>query len=621
MFVAGSALNQTPMKWEENVSNIKRAIKEAQEAEVRLLCLPELCITGYGCEDWFLSDWVAEKAQSFLPEIVAETTDIAVCVGLPIWKEGKLYNVACLIDNQQIVGFYAKQHLANEGVHYEPRWFTAWENGTQSEFTFEGKSYPFGDYLFEAQGLKIGFEICEDAWVEDRPAKHYFERGWDLDVVLNPSASHFAFGKSLVREGLILPASKAYGFTYIYSNLLGNEAGRMVYDGDIIIAQEGELLQRSSRMSFKNVDLITAKVNFDGVSEKPTLNPDPKDKNTEFIKASSLAMFDYLRKTYSKCFVLSLSGGADSSTCAVLVGELVKRGLNELGLKRFLEKIHRADIFEELNKLSGEELRKALGKQVLVTAYQGTVNSSQDTLDSAQALAEEIGADFHHWLIDEEVASYTGKVETALGRKLTWEQDDIALQNIQARSRAPIIWMLTNTTGGLLLTTSNRSEGDVGYATMDGDTAGSIAPIAGVDKYFVLNWLQWAEEALNYKSLNHVNNLNPTAELRPLEQTQTDEDDLMPYFVIQAIERLAIKERKSPMRVFDELLKIELEPEALLKAHVIKFFRMWSRNQWKRERYAPSFHLDDFNVDSRTWCRFPILSGGFDQELRLLERA
>ncbi|WP_338236115.1 NAD(+) synthase [Persicobacter diffluens] len=619
MIVAGAALNQTPMQWEENVANIKRAIREAKDANVKILCLPELCITGYGCEDWFLSDWLADKALSFLPEIAAETEGIAVCVGLPMWKKGKLYNVAALINEQEVVGFYAKQHLANEGVHYEPRWFTAWPEGKQSSIEWNGRHYHFGDDFFEVQGLKVGFEICEDAWVEDRPAKHYFERGWELDVVLNPSASHFAFGKSLIREDLIVPASKQYGFTYIYANLLGNEAGRMIYDGDIFIAQQGKLLQRSSRMSFKNVDLITAKVNFDGESEQPELNPDPKDKNTEFIKASSLAMFDYLRKTWSKCFVLSLSGGADSSTCAVLVGELVQRGLRELGLKRFLEKIHREDLFPVLSQLKGDDLRTALGKEVLVTAYQGTVNSSDDTFNSAKALAEEIGANFHHWLIDEEVNSYTDKVEKALGRKLSWEQDDIALQNIQARSRAPIIWMLTNVTGGLLLTTSNRSEGDVGYATMDGDTSGSIAPIAGVDKYFVLNWLQWAEDTLGYQSLNHVNNLNPSAELRPLERVQTDEDDLMPYFVIQAIERLAIKERKSPQQVYQELSEEALEPADLLKLHITKFFRLWSRNQWKRERIAPSFHLDDFNVDSRTWCRFPIISGSFQQELKALE--
>jgi NAD+ synthase (glutamine-hydrolysing) len=179
--------------------------------------------------------------------------------------------------------------------------------------------------------------------------------------------------------------------------------------------------------------------------------------------------------------------------------------------------------------------------------------------------------------------------------------------------------MLANIRQALLLVTSNRSEGDVGYATMDGDTSGSIAPIAAVDKFFILQWLQWAEKSLGYKSLAFVNSLQPTAELRPLEKSQTDEDDLMPYKVIVAIEKLAIRERFSPRQVFETLRQEQLESDDLLKNHIRKFYTLWCRNQWKRERTAPAFHLDDFNVDPRTWCRFPILSSAYFDELTELD--
>src|SRR5690606_22042114 len=233
--------------------------------------------------------------------------------------------------------------------------------------------------------------------------------------------------------------------------------------------------------------------------------------------------------------------------------------------------------------------------------------------------ANSVGATFYRWSIDEEVSSYTHKIETILQRKLQWETDDIALQNIQARVRSPSIWMLANIERKLLITTSNRSEGDVGYATMDGDTSGSIALLAGIDKHFLLKWLQWAEKTLGYTGLQWVNALAPSAELRPSEQEQTDEKDLMPYAVIVAIERLAIKDRKSPVEVYHELNRQKLESSSLLKVHIARFFRLWARNQWKRERTAPSFHVDDFNVDPRSWCRFPILSGGFEKELLALE--
>jgi NAD+ synthase (glutamine-hydrolysing) len=154
---------------------------------------------------------------------------------------------------------------------------------------------------------------------------------------------------------------------------------------------------------------------------------------------------------------------------------------------------------------------------------------------------------------------------------------------------------------------------------MDGDTSGSLAPIAGVDKPFILQWLKYAEKDLGYSGLSHVNNLTPTAELRPLERTQTDEKDLMPYTILVDIEKLAIRDRKTPLEVYKNLSDKYHDKEAL-KIHIKKFFRMWSINQWKRERIAPAFHFDDLNVDPRSWCRFPILSGGFTEELEELDR-
>ena len=154
---------------------------------------------------------------------------------------------------------------------------------------------------------------------------------------------------------------------------------------------------------------------------------------------------------------------------------------------------------------------------------------------------------------------------------------------------------------------------------MDGDTAGSISPIAGVDKDFVKKWLRWAETELGYPALRHVNALQPTAELRPLADKQTDERDLMPYQLLNRIERLAFFNRLAPAAV---LAQLETESTGFSREQLVvfvrRFYTLWSRNQWKRERYAPSFHLDDYNVDPRSWLRFPILSGGFGEELERL---
>jgi NAD+ synthase (glutamine-hydrolysing) len=615
--VGGAALNQTPLDWAGNQSNIISAIEEARKNQISILCLPELCITGYGCEDVFLSDWIYSKSLEKLIEIIPYCKDITVGIGLPFKYENENFNTVCVIKDSEILGFYAKQNLANDGVHYEPRWFKSWAPNKVVKVKIEDKYCDFGDIIFPFEDFTFGFEICEDAWRKDRPACRLYEKG--VKLILNPSASHFAFGKTIDRENLVVQSSKNFECTYVYANLLGNEAGRMIFDGEILIAKDGELIKHNNWLSYKDVNLVFSDVNVNGLNTFITPENYNRDKNTEFAKAASLALFDYLRKSKSHGFVLSLSGGADSSSIAILVCEMVKRGIETLGIKTFLSKINRPDL---LNEAIGKDIiavKNYIMANILTCAYQGTVNSSNSTFNSAKELTEDIGAKFYNWTIDDEVKSYTSKIEKAIGRKLSWVKDDIALQNIQARSRSPIIWMLANINNALLLTTSNRSEGDVGYATMDGDTSGSISPIAAVDKYFIINWLKWAEKELGYKSLKAVNNLAPSAELRPLESNQTDEDDLMPYHIIVEIEKCAIQDHKSPMEVYTILLKKELEDEELLKIHIIKFFKLWSRNQWKRERLAPSFHLDDFNIDPKTWCRFPILSSGFEEEIAELQ--
>ena len=607
--LAGATLNQTPLDWEGNTSRVLEAIRTARKQQTDILCFQEMCISGYGCEDLHLSEWLSERAWSALEQIaLACDDDMIVGIGLPIRIDGYTYNGACVIHRQQILGITLKQNLARDGVHYEPRWFEPWTRGEVLEITKGRHRFPVGDLIYEAKGIRFGFEICEDAWRLERPGSSLHERG--VDLIINPSASHFALGKSDLRENLVKESSLAFACTYIYVNVLGNEAGRMIYDGDIIVAQRGKLLMTNRRLSFAGVEVMTCDVDpKDEGSSQEQLSEDFKEKNEEFAQAVSLGLFDYLRKSRARGFTLSLSGGADSALCAVLVAEMVRRASSQLGWEKFCEMLRLKKITDTSDAV----------QQLLLCAYQATKNSSRETKQAAQELATSIGAEYFEWNIDEEVGSYTAKAEKVLQRKLNWKADDIALQNIQARARSPIIWMMANLKQAILLTTSNRSEGDVGYATMDGDTSGSLAPIAGIDKPFIIRWLTWAEKELGYAGLKLVNSLQPTAELRPPDQSQTDEKDLMPYSILVKIEHLAILQRLSPLQVYQHLSEEFGVPE--LKAYIRKFFERWAANQWKRERLAPSFHLDDLNVDPRSWCRFPILSGNFKSELEELDAA
>ncbi len=651
--VAAGVLNQTPLDWEGNARNIRGAIAAARAEGVQLLCLPELCITGYGCEDAFYSQGVVDMSIRVLHELLPDTRGIIVSLGLPLHHRGGLFNCACLAVDGRIAGFVGKQNLAGEGLHYEPRWFKPWPNDAHAQVSMNGSEYPLGDLMFDVGGLRIGFEICEDAWVLDRPGGELAQHG--VDILLNPSASHFAFGKHQVRKRLVLDGSRAFFASYVYANHLGNEAGRAIYDGDAMIASAGELLATGPRFSFRDFVITSATVDIAATRSKrarsssfpvdvdgnpshtiavdyqiseagaATRQPAPADwergphtKEEEFTRCEALALFDYLRKSRAHGCVVSLSGGADSAAVAVLVALMVRLGIAELGIDGFLAKV------KYLDRLDGATSSEDIIERLLTCVYQSTKNSSDTTFIAAKAVAHSLQATFHHLDVDELVHGYVERISRAIGRPLEWETDDLALQNIQARVRGPSVWLLANIHRALLLATSNRSEAAVGYATMDGDTCGGLSPIAGIDKKFLRHWLQWMEHVgpaglSPIPELSLVNAQQPTAELRPPASGQTDESDLMPYDVLDAIERAAIRDKLTPLECF---LRLKNEfPQHDQQRRLLwteRFFRLWCRNQWKRERYAPSFHLDDENLDPKTWCRFPILSGGYERELREL---
>ncbi len=671
--IAAGALNQTPLDWEGNFAHIREVIEAAEQQGVQILCLPEMCITGYGCEDAFLSGDVPERALQMLSKLLQYSGRMTLCVGLPVVYRNALYNCIAVLDSGKLLGLVAKQHLAGDGIHYEPRWFKPWPTGTRGNVSLALRNkhspdvYPIGDICFEIGGVRLGFEICEDAWVAERPGSHLARKG--VDIILNPSASHFAFGKHEIRKRFVTEGSRAFAATYVYANLLGNEAGRAIYDGECLIATGGEIVAHGERFSLRSSLLTTAVVDIDKTRTQqigtasfapefddaiwvisrdayPEVFQLPErgrtessfDEYSEFALATSLGLYDYLRKSRSKGFVISLSGGADSAACAYLVRIMITRGLSEMGVEDFCESV--GIPYTKEGTYNEHAFQASVYRKLLTCAYQRTKNSSQTTLDAATTVAKDVGAKFHVLDVDKLVDSYTSIVSVALQHEFGWNTDDIALQNIQARVRAPSVWMIANVEQKLLITTSNRSEAAVGYCTMDGDTAGSIAPLGGIDKAFLLLWLkkmgfaetlhspgvtpkylyEFPKEGL-WKILNQA----PTAELRPGEN-QTDESDLMPYPILDYIEDRALLDRMPPRSVY-LMLKGWLDHNASpgnitapqkVYGYVEKFFTLWCRNQWKRERYALSFHVDDKNLDPRSWCRFPVLSGGYTTELREL---
>ena len=655
------------MDWSGNRRRLVAAIDQARAAGARILCLPELAVTGYGCEDMFFSVGVQEAALEGLLALLPHTKGMAVAVGLPLFYESSLYNAEALMVDGELAGIVCKQFMASDGIHYEPRWFRQWPAGVVGQMELEGRLYPVGDLLFDLGGVRVGFEICRDAWISERPGGRLARRG--ADIILNPSGSHFAFGKQATRERLVLEGSRAFGVTFVYCNLLGNESGRSIYDGGVLMASGGKMVARGRLFSYSDIELTVADFDIhrnrvargqafdartrversgdslqflpmdwhdagpslvDNVSEPEPWETGSYTKFEEFSRAVPLALFDYLRKSKAQGFVVSLSGGADSSAVAVLVHMMVLRALKEMTPAEFVERLPNvARLQAALNDLDSDDLQavaKAFTGALLACVYQPTRNSSDTTRNSAKTVAETVGADYFEWDVDSQNQAYIDIVSQAIGRDLHWETDDIALQNIQARTRGPGVWLLANLRGAILLATSNRSEAAAGYATMDGDTCGGLSPIAGIDKQFIRKWLRWletvgSEDLAPMPQLSVVTSQEPTAELRPNEEHQTDEDDLMPYTVLDAIERAAIRDKQLPADVF-AVIKAQYPDvdEQQVGRWVVRFFQLWCRNQWKRERYAPSFHVDDESLDPKSWCRFPILNSGFTEELAELKR-
>ncbi|MFW7379427.1 MAG: nitrilase-related carbon-nitrogen hydrolase [Oligoflexus sp.] len=656
--VAASTLNQVPMDWSGNQQRIIEKIHAAREQHAALILFPELCITGYNCEDMFFSLHTARKAEECVLAIAKHTQDIVTVLGLPVYYQGAMYNCAVFVQNGKVIGLNPKKVLPREGVHYETRWFEAWRFGVRETAVFGGQDVPIGDLRYQFGDVGVGVEICEEAWDSEGAAAAHALAGTEL--IVNPSASHFALGKYQVRETLVADASRSMRVHYLYTNLVGLESGRLIYDGGILLGECGTITARGHRFSFSDGDLFVrdidlntprvTKLRFRSMKHLKAVQPTglavfgeplPKvktetpdidaeylkeghslmPKEDEFLWAQMLGLFDYLRKTGGKGYVLSLSGGCDSSSLAVLVAHTIAQVQQEIGSDGLAKRLNwQVDRDGAIPKTAKEWIAR-----LLLLAYQATENSGPVTRKAARELAAELGAEFHELDVQGFVSNYVQLAESVLGRHLTWEQDDLALQNIQARSRAPMIWLLANLRQAILLTTSNRSEAAVGYATMDGDTAGGLSPLGGIDKTFLRAWLRWAESKCSYglgalASLKYVNEQDPTAELRPKGSSQKDEADLMPYEILNFIEKCLVRDRMGPESILGRLIQRFPQFErSNHEAFLQRFLKLWTQNQWKRERYAPSFHLDDESLDPKTWCRFPILSSGFRDEIKGLK--
>ncbi|MCW7492927.1 NAD(+) synthase [Leptospira sp. 2 VSF19] len=639
--IAAVTLNTTPLDFLGNYESIVQAIGSPEAKNADCILFPELSISGYGCEDAFYKPYVWNRSEEILQKLKAVSPNQIILVGLPVFVGSFLYNCMALLWGGKVVAIIPKLNLANTGVHYERRWFHSESEFLNRTISFASEEVPFGHFIFQADQWNFGVEICEDSWSVSKPSSFYSSQG--IDVLFSPGASHFAIGKQNLRRQIFTESSRNQCNLQVFTNLTGNESGRIIFEGGAIFTSLGNLVKEGPRLSFSPFQITSytfdpleiraakarsfreskpkiSREEIPKIQLKTIYHLEEKQSNRfslldrrkelgqedtensgnlssyeEFTKAVCLGLFDYLKKSKTKGFTLSLSGGADSATCALLVSAMKEIAKRENG-----DSIFTILGIEETN--------------LLVTIYQKTVNNSDLTETIAESLAKELGCLFYTISIDEAVETSIKLIESVIGKTLNWKEHDLPLQNIQARVRSPLVWLLANLNGHLLLSTGNRSEAAVGYTTMDGDSSGSIAPLAGVSKEFLLEFLDDIQKGNNRfispkDSIQTLRNTKPTAELKPLSESQEDEKDLMPYPILQSIEKKLVFLALDDLDCLERLKQeFPWENTDILLGYLKKFKKLFAISQWKRERLPPSFHLDDYGLDPKSSYRFPILS-------------
>ena len=648
--IGAASINQTVGDWRGNKARICEVIEEARSRGVRLLVLPEMCIPGYSLGDRLLRRGTLDRSWRLLEELAAEAGHMVVAFGLPVRHRGVVYNAIAVVANRRIVGLVAKEYMAVGDVQYENRWYQSWPHGVVEPFqTPDGETIPMGTLVFQAHGLgRFAFEICEDGWKGIRPGSVYALAG--AETVCNPSASWMVLGKHAVRRRMVEQISQEDHCCYLYTSLLGCDSTRLVFDGSVLIGDNGDIAAEGRRMLFRERwELVDRTVDLDALRlarmeegswreqvqsygrgemgaapqlievsgdfgtdhrpeppppywiPAPEPHPDPSLAwveeltgpirhgdlpHLELELALALGLRDYVAKCGIKSLTVALSGGRDSAMVATLV--------------------RRMQVYN-----GGADTR-------LVTAYMATENSGPVTREAARKLAEALGARHLDGEIQGAFDEHVRICQQMTGETLTWDTHDIPLQNVQARLRGSLIWMIANLDNSLLLATSNKSEAAVGYTTMDGDTSGGVAPIADVPKSLVSLWLRWAEAFHGIDALSYVNVQQPTAELRPPDQEQTDEGDLMPFHILDQLMYAFVQLGQDPLEMFLALWP-RFEPEytsaGAFAAHVEKFVTLFCRAQWKRERFAISFRVTAFDLDPKTGFRFPPVQAPFTEEL------
>lgn len=622
--------------FEGNSARLRTVIAEAKSRGVHLLVTPELCISGYSLEDRIYWPDIERESWRQAEALAPLTEGIAVFMGLPVRLSAMVYNATALLYNGSIRGLVLKRHLPTYSIFYEGRNWTAWPGGVE-----EINGVPAGDVVFDLPFGGVTAEICEDLWSTESPALARVMAG--AEIICNPSASPFTPLKNEDRKRLVMGAASKLKSVYAYSNLVGCDNSRLVFDGGGLIATPESLIAEGPLLSKQAWTLTTAVADLDDVSRLRGENTTWRQDNAaadgdwdvaivdctdgEFTQAPMEALLEHwprtffapqhvepgpprnrwldelfdalvlgLRDYFEKVgafqrFLVALSGGRDSALCLLMAVEAAKALKGGTQPEKFAEHVN--------------------------TVYLPTnAYSSEGTLNAARGLAEALGVPFQVLPIDDETTIALEKAATLSGGidKVT----ALAKQNLQARVRGAMMLNWANSVGGLVLVTSNLSEMAVGYSTTGGDNQGGYSPIANVPKTLVTELLEYIAKRDGLTALQDVLAIPPSAELAP---DQTDEADLMPYAVLDDLLYLYARKRLGLADCWRAMCIRHPQHDAeQLRTWTADFAKRFANSQWKRDQHPVAMKVMDLDLDPKTGFRFPVTQS-IEHELQALREA
>lgn len=687
-------LNQWAMDFAGNLERTRRSINQAREKGARYRLGPELETTGYGCEDHFLERDTFIHSWECIASLIKEgdTDNILVDVGAPVMHRDVAYNCRILILNRQILLIRPKSDLADHGNYREPRWFRPWPCDRPleqfrlpsfvSKHCRSGTTVPIGHAIVElSDGTTIGCETCEELWTPQ--ASHISLALSGVQIIGNGSASHHVLRKLHTRLELLQSATRKSGGAYLYANQLGCDGGRLYFDGSALIALNGDVLAIGNQFSIQSeVEVITANIDLNDITSYragfsargvqaarhqaiikfPTIKPCqtfelvnsnnkvPDSKVTsslkkipfysaeeEIARGPACWLWDYLRRSGMNGFFLPLSGGADSSATATIVGAMCQAVVFAAGQKNADSKLV-ADVRRVAQLTEKDDLPQdgqSLARRLLHTAYMPCDKmSSTETRERARDIAAQIGA-FHVVAdISKVVAAVINTFISIFGSNYSPKfrsrggsgAENLALQNVQARVRMVIgyliaqlgLWARGRHGGLLVLGSANVDECLRGYVTKYDCSAADINPIGGISKNDLRSFLRWAarpvaDGGLGYPALIQVVSATPTAELEPRDDghAQTDEVDMgMRYDELWWYGRLRKLGRCGPLSMFHKLAQAWSEQVGSVEeiAEKVKFFfRMYSINRHKVTTLTPSYHAEDYSPEDNRFDLRPFL--------------